>query len=127
VAVWREALLAQAVLRGKTVGYRDHPQLVRFKASSRPSAAIASYLRGVLAEADRRGYRFDATRIGRAATVAQIPVGHGQLEFELRHLREKLRKRDAEWLKQLGTKPQLMTHPLFIVSSGGLEPWERGR
>ncbi len=27
VALWREALLAQAVLRGRTVGYRHHPQL----------------------------------------------------------------------------------------------------
>jgi hypothetical protein len=27
VALWREALLAQAVLRGKTRGYKHHPQL----------------------------------------------------------------------------------------------------
>jgi hypothetical protein len=79
----------------------------------------------VLAEAAHRGYQFDATRIGRAARVALIPVAQGQLEFELRHLREKLRKRDAEWLKQLRTKPQLVAHPLFIVSPGGIEPWER--
>jgi hypothetical protein len=30
VALWREALLAQAVLRGRTRGYR-HPQLARFR------------------------------------------------------------------------------------------------
>jgi hypothetical protein len=27
VAVWREGLLAQAVLQGKTNGYKNHPQL----------------------------------------------------------------------------------------------------
>lgn len=127
VAVWREALLAQAVLRGRTVGYRSHPQLARFRASARPRAAIAAYLRGVLDEADRRGYRFDATRIGRTGGAARIPVAQGQLEFELRHLKKKLRKRDAEWLKYLRTKGRLVAHPLFIVSTGGIEPWERAR
>lgn len=127
VAVWREALLAQAVLRGRTVGYRHHPQLERFRASSRPRAAIADYLRGVLAEAERRGYRFDAARIGRAAGAARIPVGQGQLELESRHLRAKLRKRDPAWLRQLRYRPRLAAHPLFIVTSGGIEPWERAR
>ena len=31
VACWREALLAQAVLAGRTRGYRHHPQLERFR------------------------------------------------------------------------------------------------
>ena len=31
VALWREALLAQAVLRGNTRGYLNHPQLLRFR------------------------------------------------------------------------------------------------
>ena len=30
-ACWREALLAQAVLAGRTRGYRAHPQLERFR------------------------------------------------------------------------------------------------
>lgn len=33
VAGWREALLAQKVLRGETTGYRHHPQLERFRGS----------------------------------------------------------------------------------------------
>ena len=32
VAGWREGLLAQKVLRGLTTGYRNHPQLDRFRA-----------------------------------------------------------------------------------------------
>ena len=31
VALWREGLLAQKVLVGKTKGYKNHPQLERFK------------------------------------------------------------------------------------------------
>jgi len=31
VALWREGLLARAVLRGRTRGYRHHPQLERFR------------------------------------------------------------------------------------------------
>jgi hypothetical protein len=36
VALWRESLLAKAVLEGKTIGYKNHPQLLRFKSYSRP-------------------------------------------------------------------------------------------
>jgi pyrimidine dimer DNA glycosylase len=40
VALWREGLLAQAVLCGQTQEYRFHPQLVRFRAERAPLAAI---------------------------------------------------------------------------------------
>ena len=44
VALWREGLLAQKVLQGKTAGYRQHPQLHRFRQSGEPLTAIATYL-----------------------------------------------------------------------------------
>ena len=44
VALWREALLAQKVLLGKTKGYRHHPQLIRFQAHINPVAAVAAFL-----------------------------------------------------------------------------------
>ena len=47
VALWREALLAQKVLRGATKGYRHHPQLLRFSNSKNPPAALAAYLKAV--------------------------------------------------------------------------------
>ena len=43
-ALWREGLLAQAVLRNRTVGYRAHPQLQRFRDSGRPLGLISAYL-----------------------------------------------------------------------------------
>lgn len=47
VAAWREALLAQKVLAGRTRGYRAHPQLRRFQAHPWPPGAIAAFLRGL--------------------------------------------------------------------------------
>ena len=56
VALWREGLLARAVIYGMTKGYRHHPQLQRFQAQSGPRSAINAYLREVVVEADARGY-----------------------------------------------------------------------
>ena len=36
LAVWREALLAKKVLENKTKGYKNHPQLERFKQQNDP-------------------------------------------------------------------------------------------
>ena len=44
VALWRETLLAKNVLEGKTKGYKNHPQLERFKNCQYPLEAINSYL-----------------------------------------------------------------------------------
>jgi hypothetical protein len=64
VVLWREALLAQKVLQGRTRGYRHHPQLFRFQALRNPAAALASYLAVVHEESVRRGYHFDRKKSG---------------------------------------------------------------
>lgn len=64
VALWREGLLARAVLRNGTTGYRHHPQLLRFQSHSTPRTAISAYLAAVLLESEGRGYSFDATKVG---------------------------------------------------------------
>jgi len=124
VACWREALLARAVLNGKTKGYRRHPQLERFRAHPSPRAAINTYLDGIYREACRRGYRFDKTKIGRARTTLKIPVTSGQLAYELAHLAGKLRQRDPERLNTMQGETG-KTHPLFFLRRGGIEEWER--
>jgi len=125
VACWRETLLAQAVLAGRTRGYTRHPQLERFRAEPDPLAAVGAYLRGVADEADARGYRFDRARIlSPAAPDGRMPVTRGQLELEWRHLGAKLAARspaDAERWRDAAPTP----HPLFHVVPGGVEPWER--
>src|ERR1051326_8389356 len=82
VALWREALLARAVLQGRTRGYRHHPQLERFRAHATPRAAICAYLGAVHAESIARGYSFDGSKAGPQRAAALMPVTRGQLAHE---------------------------------------------
>jgi hypothetical protein len=126
VALWREALLAQAVLRGETRGYRHHPQLRRFQECADPCRSIAAYLWPVQTEAVRRGYRFDAGKIRGPAKAPTLTVSVGQLGYEWQHLTAKLSLRAPDWLAQLGPTPQPLPqpHPLFTVVPGTVAPWE---
>jgi hypothetical protein len=124
VALWRETLLAQKVLRGETQGYRHHPQLQRFRAHPEPLAAIAEYLRAVQREARRREYNFDASKIGPQTTRKKITVTQGQVEYELKHLRNKLAVRDADALERLQQFGTPALHPLFRAVEGDVEAWE---
>ena len=74
VALWRQALLAQQVLAGRTRGYRRHPQLERFRALHCSSAAIGAYLGTIADEAQRRGYRFHRAKIEIRAYYASLSV-----------------------------------------------------
>ncbi|HEY2784586.1 MAG TPA: pyrimidine dimer DNA glycosylase/endonuclease V [Fimbriiglobus sp.] len=125
VAVWREALLAQSVLRGATKGYLHHPQLVRFRASTDPQAAIAAYLAGIRAEAITRGYAFDVTRIARKPGRGRIAATTGQLQYEWRHLKRKLRTRDPVKYKSCLRTTGPVPHPLFRIQAGPVEEWEK--
>ena len=124
VALWREALLAQAVIGGKTRGYTRHPQLLRFLESPSPQAAISSYLRPVYVEARGRGYRFDATKIGDAGNADSILAMCGQLDYEWEHLKIKLQARAPSWLERFALTSNPEPHPLFHVVQGGVSAWE---
>ena len=124
VALWREALLAQAVIAGRTRGYTRHPQLLRFLESPSPVAAIATYLSAVHAEAVHRGYRFDATKIGAVGPGDAIAATRGQLDYEWKHLQAKLRLRAPSWLAGQALKSGPEPHPLFHIVPGGISSWE---
>jgi hypothetical protein len=124
VALWRETLLAQKVLLGETKGYRNHPQLTRFRNHPEPLAAIGAYLVGVLREAERRGYHFDADKILRTGTATMICVTDGQIAYELAHLRAKLKVRDRAAYEKLAHTENPSIHPLFTMGSGEIEAWE---
>lgn len=124
VALWREALLAQAVLGGKTRGYTRHPQLARFRETSSPLASIVSYLDAVLTEASCRGYRFDASKIGPDRSVTSIMATRGQIEYEWQHLAAKLRHRNPSWLATFGSLSLPEPHPLFCIVPGTVADWE---
>jgi hypothetical protein len=124
VALWRESLLAQKVLQGATKGYRNHPQLNRFKALSDPVGAMARYLEIVCDEATRRDYKFDASKIASPDSDVRIVCTRGQLEFEWRHLNEKLRSRDPAKYQALQSIEKPEPHPMFEIVDGEVEDWE---
>jgi hypothetical protein len=126
-ALWREALLARAVLRGRTRGYRHHPQLLRFRAHPAPRAAISAYLDGVYREAALRGYAFDRGKVGTVRAVEPIAVTRGQLACEWEHLLRKLSHRIPAAYRRLRPLARPRCHPLFRARPGAVEPWERAR
>jgi len=127
VALWREGLLARAVLDGATTGYRHHPQLERFRERRDPITAIDRYLSRVLDEAAARGYEFDASKIiYRRCRRGSLVVASGQLEREWAHLLAKLKARDrARWTVERRRRPE--PHPCFRVVDGPVAGWERAR
>ena len=54
-----------------------------------------------------------------------IPVTQGQLDFELGHLKGKLRQRDRGRYRDLCRIREVTVHPLFTVIAGEVEEWER--
>lgn len=125
VALWREALLAKAVMHGKTRGYRHHPQLARFRAHSSPRAAINAYLAAVHAEATARGYSFDRNKIGRVRLVAPIAVTSGQVAHEWKHLMRKIAKRNPTLHRRRKSVRHADIHPAFRRVRGAVAEWER--
>ncbi|PVX51079.1 hypothetical protein C7377_1412 [Balneicella halophila] len=125
VALWRETLLAKNVLENKTKGYRNHPQLLRFKATEKPVATINFYLSVIYEEANIRGYRFNKEKIGAFKEVEKIAVTSGQLNYEKEHLLRKLDQRDYAKYKQFKDLDLFEVHPLFYIVSGEIESWEK--
>jgi hypothetical protein len=125
VALWREGLLAQKVLRGATRGYRHHPQLERFRLLRSPETAVARYLQAVADEAGARGYAFDRMRLLPTRRTLALTVTDGQLAFEWEHLMRKLRRRNPALHRRWRGVRQPSAHPLFTVTTGDIAPWER--
>ena len=127
MALWREALLAQKVLRGATRGYRHHPQLVRFAKTRNPPAVLVTYLKAVHDEAVQRGYKFDAAKIGAGRFRGKLKETRGQLLYEWRHLKRKLKQRDPKRLRDVTSIIIPAPHPLFRIVPGKVREWERVR
>ena len=126
VALWREALLARAVLRGRTKGYRHHPQLARFREQARPISCVNHYLAAVYDESLRRGYAFDRSKLGPTSAPERMEETRGQLEYEWDHLLAKLSRRQPEAYRRLSSLARPAAHPLFRIVPGAIRDWERG-
>lgn len=125
VALWRETLLAQAVLRGETRGYRHHPQLERFQQHPATLSAMSHYLKGIHAEATARGYNFDKSKIRPARPTDSLVVTTGQMQYEWAHLMAKLEARNPALHRQWRDTAHPEAHPLFRVEPGDVASWER--
>ena len=125
VALWREALLAQKVLQGRTRGYKHHPQLIRFSQTTNPPAVLAAYLAEVHAEATRRGYSFNAGKIGQRRLRRRVSETRGQLLYEWRHLKRKLKARDPERYRDALKLKDPTPHPQFRIVAGKVRDWEK--
>lgn len=124
VALWRETLLAKHVLEGRTKGYKNHPQLDRFKKSENPTDAINQYLAEVYDEAIARNYNFDKDKISWNFKVTKLTVTDKQLAYEVNHLLNKLQIRDLNKYDKLKANGVFDTHSLFYVIEGEIEDWE---
>ncbi len=129
-AVWREGLLAQAVLHGNTTGWRKHSHLLRFAYHPSPMRAIGCYLLAVYDEATTRGYHYRREKIlAPTLKVPSIPVTVGQLLYEWRLLKERVQTRSPPTYTTLlaveTQEPHPTPHPLFVRVEGAVEPWER--
>ena len=152
LAVWREGLLAQKVLQGETKGYKNHPQLERFRNVYNPAKGLnplyylGLYLLDIIKEADGRGYSFDIEKIKHIPTKPreyQLTVTTGQLDYEFKLLQNKLLfgrenlsalpkyienhrlflEHNKNWMDNIGEI--IIPHPLFKVIEGDIEKWER--
>lgn len=125
LAAWREALLAKKVLEGNTKGYKNHPQLIRFKDSRDALANINAFLYGIYLEAESRGYKFSAGKIKTLKILnKKIKVNSDQLDYEFSHLLNKLKIRDNKKYLEIKDIKRPKAHFLFEVIKGEIEKWE---
>ena len=124
VALWREALLAKHVLEGNTKGYRNHPQLHRFKILDSPLVAINQYLGAVYEEALIRQYNFDQAKFYQSKKELVMTVTKEQIDYEFKHLLLKLKTRDRKIYNKIKNNNLIEPHPIFSVLKGPIESWE---
>lgn len=108
----------------QTRGYRQHPQLARFRGHAAPELAIDAHLAAVREEASERGYAFDRSKLGAIQAVAGIEATSGQLACEWEHLLRKLVVRHAALAgRRRDEAPACL--PLFVIAPGPIAAWER--
>ena len=73
---------------------------------------VAAYLKAVQDEAVRRGYKFNASKIGRQRFRGKSKETRGQLLYEWQHLKQKLKRRDPNGFGNLSREN---SHPASAV------------
>ncbi len=123
--LWREGIMARNVLLGIKKGYENHPQLERFQKQEDPITFIDTYLLDVYNESMRRNYNFKRGKFASKFTDSKIEVTQGQIDYEFKHLKRKLKIRDIDGYNQLLKVKTIELNTVFKVISGDIESWER--
>ncbi len=63
--------------------------------------------------------------MGSQTTREHIPVTQGQMKYEFKHLKEKLKTRDRDKYHELTEINLPIPNPVFRVIPGDIEPWEK--
>jgi hypothetical protein len=122
--LWREALLAKSIFEGKSKGYINHPQLTRFKNTNDPIITISTYLSYIYNESQIRGYSFNFSKIGIIDDSIRIKVNSEQIQYEFKHLSNKLKVRDKEKFNSI-IDNQIEVFRMFEIVDGPIEKWEK--
>lgn len=119
--------MALKVLEGNTHGYKNHPQLIRFKKCSNATKAINTYLWYLLDESLLRGYLFNKEKINidNEKYEEKIIVTKGQVEYEMKLLLHKLEKRDVNVYKEVIKIQEIEVNSIFRIIEGGIAEWEK--
>jgi hypothetical protein len=131
LALWRETLLARSVFQGKTKGYQNHPQLIRFQKTSDPQAYLELYLNTIFEESLERGFNFNPNKLASPSETIEksgmppISVTQGQVDYEWQHLLQKLSRRNPAQFKKFQDLRKPLVNPIFKVIPGPIEPWEK--
>lgn len=86
---------------------------------------MSGYLREIAAEAERRGYAFNASLIADLPSCDLLQETRGQLDFEWQHLRSKLSLRSPAWYAKCKQTVRPEAHPLFRIGPGPVRDWEK--
>ena len=95
------------------------------KKKKNPIEAINQYLSTIYNEAQKRGYNFSKEKIDMPLRKSVIKITDGQLQYERKHLLQKLKIRDKKKHSEFLTKKIIQPNPMFKVIEGDVEQWEK--
>ena len=125
IACWRETLLAKHVLKNATKGYKNHPQLIRFKKSPDPVLYINYFLYQIYLESVNRGFNFDKSKVDFKQVSSKLNTTTKQVEYEFNHLQKKLKLRSPDKYTENSKVKKIDVNDIFTVVKGKIEDFEK--
>lgn len=131
--MWREGLLAKAVIEGTTPkgGYRKHSQAERLKVHPDPVKLINHILYEVWKVAQERGFKYDIKKLNKRIVdeplSTKLEVTRGQIEYEFNFMQHKIGAVDTRY--KINTeevrKNGIEVNPCFKIVPGDIMDFEK--